>query len=64
MIDNIDLLGMAMRRLTKRQQLIVEMRYKYKLTFQEIGDGLSISTKHAQRIFEKSLKKLKKEVKN
>ena len=63
-LTSIDLLGMAFRRLSKRQQKIINMRIIDKMTFQEIGDELSITKMGAQKKYKEIKKKLKKEFTN
>ena len=63
-LTQLDLLGMAYRRLSKRQQNIVRMRFEDRMTYQEIGDEIDTSKMQVQRICEKSLKKIKINVTN
>jgi RNA polymerase sigma factor (sigma-70 family) len=46
------------RFLTKRQAHVVRMRYFEKSTYQEIGDSIKVTKRHAQRICDKAVAKL------
>jgi len=50
------------KHLTRRQANVVRLRYFEEWNFLQIGEKLGISRRQAERISEKSLKKLKKYV--
>lgn len=61
-LTNIDLLGMAIRKLSQRQQGIINMRFVDKCGFRDIGEHYHISKDSARRIYEKTIVRLRREI--
>jgi len=60
--NNLDLIGMAMRKLSRRRQDIIRLRLWEHRGFREIGEILEISRNSAQRIYEKSIARIRREM--
>ena len=62
-LTQLDQLGMAFRKLSRRQLGIIELRIMDDCGFRDIGNHYHISKDSAQRIYEKTLARLRRELK-